>query len=139
MHPITRTQLLHLAREAATRAYCPYSRFHVGAALLGDAGFFFTGANVENASYGLTNCAERSAIFAAVASGMTRLRAIAVACVDSPDDAAEVTRMPCGACRQLLAEYAPDAVVWVSDSDRPERIKAFTVRKLLPGAFTFSL
>ena len=86
-------------------------------------------ANVESASYGLTCCAERVALFRALSSGEKRFTAIAVTA--RLDGGA----MPCGACRQLLAEYAPDAVVWVSDCARPREIKEYTVDELLPGAF----
>jgi cytidine deaminase len=102
--PTTRDQLVAAARQAAARAHCPYSRFHVGAAVLAD-GRLFTGCNVENASYGLTICAERVAIFAAVAAGCRRLEAVAVTCPDAPADSPPAYRMPCGACRQVMAEF----------------------------------
>jgi len=133
MNEVTRRQLIELARRAARLAYCPYSHFHVGAALLGEDGFFVTGANIENASYGLTLCAERAAIVAAVAAGMRRLRAIAVACVDSLTNASEAMRMPCGACRQVIAEFAtPQTEIWI------EGVGRRTLEELLPGAFAFS-
>jgi len=133
MNEVTRRQLFELARRAARMAYCPYSHFHVGAALLGDDGFFVTGANVENASYGLTLCAERVAIAAAVAAGMRRLRALAVACVDSLPDAPQTTRMPCGACRQVIAEFAtPQTEIFI------DGVGQRTLEELLPGAFTLS-
>src|SRR5436309_1054212 len=97
-------RLLQAAREASRRAYCPYSNFHVGAAVLA-GGKIFTGANVENASYGLTVCAERTAVFAATLAGAGRIEAVAVACVDAADGADPALRMPCGACRQVLAEF----------------------------------
>jgi cytidine deaminase len=117
------------AIEARKRAVAPYSRFQVGAALLTARGAIVTGANVESASYGLTCCAERVALFKALTEGEDDFVAIAV-----------VARMPkgptpCGACRQLLAEYAPDAVVWVADSARPGKVRTFKVAKLLPEAF----
>jgi cytidine deaminase len=100
----SRDRLRAAAREAAARAYCPYSKFHVGAAVLAD-GRLFAGCNVENASYGLTICAERVAIFAAVAAGCRRLEAVAVICADAPADSPATYRMPCGACRQVIAEF----------------------------------
>ena len=123
------TELLVLARDAATRAHCPYSRFRVGAVAVAD-GQRFVGCNVENASYGLTVCAERVAIWSAVAAGHPRIGHLAVACVDAPPDAAPATRMPCGACRQVMAELlAPGAVVDVDGAGR------FTLPELLPSAF----
>lgn len=97
-----RTRLLEAARAAASGSYAPYSRFRVGAALLCDDGSIVTGANVENRSYGLTICAERSAVASAVSMGRRRLRAVAVFCPDSRDPVP-----PCGACRQVLSEFAP--------------------------------
>lgn len=105
---VTRRQLMALARRAAERAYSPYSHFRVGAALLGDTGQIVVGANVENASYGLTNCAERTAIFAAATAGMRKLRGIALTCLDAKPDAPAIHRMPCGACRQVIAEFADE-------------------------------
>ncbi len=101
--------LLAAARKAAVAAYAPYSNFRVGAAVLAD-GRVFTGCNVENASYGLTMCAERNAIFAAVATGARRIEAIALACVDAAAGAAPGSLMPCGACRQVMAEFADGAL-----------------------------
>jgi cytidine deaminase len=101
--PDTRRGLLAAARAVRSHAHAPYSRFTVGAAVLDDAGRIHTGCNVENASYGLTICAERNAVAAAVAAGAKSIRAVAI-----------VTRMrrppatPCGACRQVLAEFAGD-------------------------------
>ena len=117
------------ARAAAANAYCPYSHFHVGAAVLAD-GKIFTGCNVENASYGLTICAERNAIFAAVAAGARRIQGLALACVDATDDAPAASRMPCGACRQVIAEFAaPEMPVFV------DGVGDLTVADLLPNAF----
>ena len=117
------------ARAAASRAYCPYSNFHVGAAVLAD-GVIYPGCNVENASYGLTICAERNAIFAAVAAGARRIEALALACVDATAEAPASLRMPCGACRQVIAEFASPAMpVWV------EGVGEMTMDDLLPNAF----
>ena len=107
----------------------PYSRFKVGAALLTQSGRVVTGANVESASYGLTCCAERVALFKALTDGKKSFAAIAIVarCDGGP--------MPCGACRQLLAEYAPQATVFVADSGDLKKIREFTVQELLPFAF----
>ena len=122
-------KLITAAATARHRAVAPYSRFKVGAALLANSGEIIDGANVESASYGLTCCAERVALFSALTSGKRDFAAIAVV--------ARVQNgpMPCGACRQLLIEYAPNAKVFVADSAALANIHAFTVRKLLPAAF----
>lgn len=126
---VTASTLLTAAREAAGHAYCPYSNFHVGAAVLAD-GRIFPGCNVENASYGLTICAERNAIFAAIASGARRIQAIALACVDATDAAPASLRMPCGACRQVMAEFAdPRTPVHI------DGVGTLTIADLLPSAF----
>lgn len=125
----TARALLAQAREARARAYAPYSRFPVGAALLGEDGRVFTGVNVENASYGLGNCAERVAIGRAVTEGVRRFRAVAVT---GPQD--DVPCAPCGACRQVLHEFGPD--LWVISPDAGEAgFTLTTMRDLLPGAF----
>jgi len=122
-------RLLAYAREVAPRAYAPYSHFRVGAALQDANGSLFVGCNVENASYGLTICAERSAICAAVAAGAARpFVAMAVVCIDAEDGSCS----PCGACRQVIAEhFAPDAVIAV------DGVGQFTPAELLPLAFRF--
>jgi cytidine deaminase len=126
---VNRSQLIAAAAKAREDAVAPYSKFKVGAALLAKSGSIISGANVESASYGLTCCAERVALFKALTSGVNGFTAIAVVArvKDGP--------MPCGACRQLLAEYAPEANVFVADSDNLSRIRAFPVKKLLPLAF----
>ncbi len=126
-------QLLARAREASQRAYAPYSLFPVGAALLAADGTIFTGVNVENASYGLTNCAERSAIFTAVTAGTRKFVAIAVWADAVPGGI--VT--PCGACRQVLAEFlGPDTPVIMPPlaADDPPRL--IPMRELLPMGFS---
>jgi cytidine deaminase len=122
-------KLIAAAAAARERAVAPYSKFKVGAALLARSGAITGGANVESASYGLTCCAERVALFKALTSGVDDFTAIAVVArvKDGP--------MPCGACRQLLAEYAPEAKIFVADSDDLAKIRAFSVKKLLPEAF----
>lgn len=124
-------QLLAAARSAAQHAYAPYSRFPVGAALLTDDGEMITGVNVENVSYGLTICAERSAVVRAISQGKSRFAAIAVWATERPHGA--VT--PCGACRQVLAEFLqPDAPIIMSDS-MTGTVKLLTMAALLPEAF----
>ena len=121
--------MIQAAAKAREDAVAPYSKFRVGAALLAGSGEIITGANVESASYGLTCCAERIALFNALTSGKRNFTAIAVVA------RADGGPMPCGACRQLLAEYASEAKVFVADSRRLKAVKEFSVRELLPGAF----
>ncbi|MCD4829475.1 MAG: cytidine deaminase [Candidatus Cloacimonetes bacterium] len=118
--------LVEQARKAAERAYAPYSGIHVGAALETDTGEVFTGCNVENASYSLTICAERNAVFAAVAAGHTRFRRLAV-WADG-----KTLFSPCGACRQVLAEFAADMQVVIASPT--EQIET-TLAELLPLRF----
>jgi len=126
-----RDDLLKLAREAQQNAYAPYSKFRVGAAVLLENGQIFTGCNVENASYGLTNCAERSAIFAAVSKlGGTNVKIRAVAVVNDHDAPCS----PCGACRQVIAEFGPEAILWYQGRDG---IQQSTMELLLPDCFRF--
>jgi cytidine deaminase len=122
-------RLIDAALEARTFACAPYSRFAVGAALLTPNGEIFSGANVESATFGLTCCAERVALFNALSAGKRAFSAIAIVAAIAGGP------MPCGACRQLLAEYAPNATVLVADADRPRKVRQFTVSELLPGAF----
>jgi cytidine deaminase len=118
--------LIRRAREVALRAYAPYSNFRVGAVVTDSRGAVYVGCNVESASYGLSMCAERSAIFAAVASGAPRpFTALAVSGLDAPGGAT-----PCGACRQVIFEHlAADAPIHV------DGIGQFTLNELLPFAF----
>lgn len=128
LSPELRDRLIAAACEARARAYVPYSHFAVGAALLADDGWLFTGVNVENASYGLTVCAERNAVGRMVTEGARRIIALAV-CTDNG-----VT--PCGACRQVLMEFvAPDgdAAVWIVDGEG--KVRETTMRGLLPDNF----
>lgn len=122
-------KLVAAAAKARERSVSPYSKFKVGAALLTREGEIIGGANVESASYGLTCCAERIALFKALTDGEKNF--VAVAVVARWDGGP----MPCGACRQLLAEYAADAKVFIADSDDLKSVKTFTVRGLLPRAF----
>lgn len=122
-------KLVAAAAQARLGSVSPHSKFKVGAALLTKSGKIIGGANVESASYGLTCCAERVALFKAMTDGDKDFVAMAV-----------VARwpggpMPCGACRQLLAEYAATARVFIADSDNLAKVKMFTVRELLPRAF----
>ena len=132
-----RKALLQAAREAAEHAYAPYSRFRVGAAAVmetPEGELVATGANVENASYGLTICAERvalSSLFQSVPPGeKPRITQVAIACIDAPADAPDEARVPCGACRQWLAELAPEATYYVDGIARD-----LTLPDLLPLAF----
>jgi cytidine deaminase len=125
-----RARLRELAAVAAEHSYSPYSHFRVGAALLLEDGVIVTGCNVENCSYRLTSCAEQAAIARAVAEHgpRIRLRAVAVANLN------RAASMPCGACRQTLAEFGPDAtlVLYPGDNGSPEET---TLGQLLPHAF----
>jgi cytidine deaminase len=125
---VTVTRLVETARAAQRNAYAPYSRFMVGAAVLGADGRVFGGCNVENGSFGLTVCAERNAVAAAVLAGT---RPTAVAIVTDRDYVG-----PCGACRQVLSEFDPlmPVVLVGSDGARP---RTTTLERLLPGAFRF--
>jgi cytidine deaminase len=121
--------LVELARQARLRAYAPYSRFPVGAALLGRSGQVYTGCNVENASYPLCICAERTAVAKAVSEGEREFQAIAVITATGAT--------PCGACRQVLREFGgPDGALKVIVADTAGRIHTFTIAELLPAGFT---
>jgi cytidine deaminase len=119
--------LLAAADEAARSAYAPYSNFQVGAALLASDGRVFKGCNVENVSYGLTNCAERTAVYSAVAADARRFDAIAIVQSSNNEPC-----WPCGACRQVLAEFNPDMEVIFRDG---QGIKVTPLRELLPHCF----
>ena len=127
--PLQLKQLISAARKAAAQAYAPYSKFKVGAAILTQTGNIFTGCNVENASYGLCNCAERTAIFNAVASGEKKLKIECVAVFT----ATEKATAPCGACRQVIFEFGPKARV-ISTCRTVDRIDR-PIIELLPSAF----
>lgn len=122
-----RRRLEQAARQAAGAAYAPYSKFRVGAAVLAGSGKIFAGCNVENASYGLCNCAERSAIFAAAAAGERKIKAVAVytrTAAPTP---------PCGACRQVINEFGPEALI-IGICRGKKRLET-TLDRLLPVAF----
>ena len=128
---LTDQELLELAVKAAENAYVPYSHFHVGAALECSDGTIFTGCNVENSSYGATNCAERTAIFKAVSEGHRDFVRIAVYCADGkPADYS----LPCGICRQVMAEFNYDLQLVLGRTDGS--FKVVSLRALLPEAFT---
>ena len=119
-------KLLHCAAEVRRQAYAPYSKYAVGAALLADSGEIFTGCNVENASYGLTICAERNAVFAAVAAGQVKFEKIALSLADAGT--------PCGACRQVLNEFSPELVILLGD-ENGTLLGTRLLSELLPDAF----
>ena len=121
-------ELIAKARDASERAYAPYSQFQVGAALLTKSGEVFVGCNVENISYGLTNCAERSAIFSAVSAGIRDFIKIVIF------SNSKVPISPCGACRQVMAEFAPNLEI-ISVNAAGERFQS-TLDQLLPRAKT---
>ncbi|MDD9969946.1 MAG: cytidine deaminase [Myxococcales bacterium] len=123
--------LLQAARDALGRSHAPYSRFHVAAAVRAHDGRVFVGVNVENASYGLTVCAERVAVFSAVAAGATQLEQMALTTEPAPTRPEH--SMPCGACRQVMAEFMqPSAGVLV------DRVGSFQLAELLPHPFVLS-
>jgi cytidine deaminase len=127
----TGENLVAQARLAAHRSHAPYSRFQVGAVVQDASGNTFPGSNVESASYGLTLCAERVAIFSAIAAGAQRpFTALAVSCSPASQSLATDARMPCGACRQVISEHlAPDAPIYVDGAG------TFRIADLLPDAF----
>jgi cytidine deaminase len=127
MNDKNRDELIAAALDAQKRAFCPYSNFPVGAALRTASGRIFQGVNVENASYGLTRCAERVAASAAVAAGDREFTEIAVV--------SRTGVAPCGACRQFLAEFNPDLPILMIDSLNPATVQETTLTELLPGRF----
>jgi len=122
-------KLLEICRSILPNSYCPYSKFSVSAAILSEDGRIFTGVNVENASFGLTMCAERIAIFKAVTDGCQKFKAIVIACSSNSDEYIG----PCGACRQVLAEFGTNWHVYLTKQDG-SYIKS-AVSELLPHAF----
>ncbi|SHI37436.1 cytidine deaminase [Clostridium cavendishii DSM 21758] len=123
-------KLIEAAIEAREKAYCPYSNFKVGAAVLFEDGNIYTGCNIENASFGATNCAERSAIFNAVSNGCRTLKAIALI-----GDTNNFT-YPCGICRQVISEFAEDGNVKIFMAKNKDEYLEKTLDEILPGSFT---
>lgn len=121
--------LIYKAKEARKKAYSPYSNFKVGAAVLMDDGNIYTGCNIENASYGASNCAERTAIFKAVSEGARLIKGLAL--IGSEDN----FTYPCGICRQVISEFADnDTKIIIAKNENEYLIK--TINEILPGAFT---
>jgi cytidine deaminase len=124
----TQAKLLRSAKKVMKNAHAPYSRFRVGAAILLSNGKIFSGCNVENASYGMTNCAERTAIFSAVAQLGPKIEIRAVSVVNDQG----VPCSPCGACRQVIYEFGPDAIVFFQGAVGPKQAH---ITQLLPEGF----
>ncbi len=127
---VERNDLVALAREAATHAYAPYSRFRVGAAVLSSDGLMYSGANVENAAYPSSSCAEATAIAHAVSEGVRKIDQVAVACIDARSVAGAY---PCGRCRQIMAEFGVDEVHVSAGSG--SKIRTHPFEELLPFGF----
>lgn len=130
MNSEMKEKLINIAEEARENAYAPYSKFKVGAAVIAEDGKYYTGVNIENVSYGLTVCAERNAIFSAIAAGNRKIKAIAViADTDEP-----VT--PCGACRQVIAEFCEEDTQIIMANLKKE-YKSALIGDILPLSFRF--
>ena len=123
-----RQRLVDAALQARRPAYAPYSQFPVGAAVLTEDGQVFGGCNVENTSFGLTNCAERTAIFTAVSAGHRRFAALAVA--------TDGGYAPCGACRQVLAEFSDDLPILIVNANSERLVEEVSLAELLPRRFS---
>ena len=126
MDEISDEQLISMAKEAAKKAYVPYSHFHVGSAVLSEDNYVYTGCNIENASYGATNCAERTAIFKAVSEGEREFIRIAVTASDGS------TAYPCGICLQVMNEFMPDVDIIL---EQDGEIVTYSLSELLPRGF----
>lgn len=124
---MTDSELILMAKKAAGQAYAPYSQFYVGAALLTEEGDVFTGCNIENASFGATNCAERTAIFKAVSEGYRSFLKIAVVAKDGS------TAYPCGICLQVMQEFMPKGIIIL---EQKHKIVSYTLQELLPKGFS---
>lgn len=128
------SELIEKALEARRKSYAPYSKFQVGAALLGKNGIIYEGCNVENASYSVTNCAERTAFFKAVSEGQKEFEAIAIA--GGAADAEELDYCaPCGVCRQVMMEFCKPDTFEIIVAKNVEEYKVYTLRELLPEGF----
>lgn len=125
---MTDRELIELSEKAQKNAYAPYSHFYVGAALLCADGTVYTGCNIENSTYGATNCAERTAVFKAVSEGHREFTAIAIT-----SSGGDLT-FPCGICRQVLAEFSPEIKIILKDKNG--EIAAFSIGELLPHSFS---
>ena len=123
-------KLADLAKEIAQKAYAPYSKFRVGAALISESGNIYSGCNIENAAYPATICAEDVAVFKAISEGETKIDSIAVACIDAESDSAI---FPCGLSRQRLSEFNTDYVIVV----QKDTFKKYTFDEILPFDFKF--
>ncbi len=128
---MTNQELIKIANEAKEMAYSPFSNFKVGAALLGKSGKVYTGCNVENSTYGATNCAERTAIFKAVSEGEREYTKIAI--MSSSGDFTS----PCGICRQVIFEFMEDGEIILGNEAGEEKV--YTVREMLPEGFRLTL
>lgn len=129
MNETERQNLCEAAKKAALHSYSPYSNFRVGASVLGEKGIYI-GTNIENASFGLTICAERTALAAAIINGDRDIRAIAIACIDASSESSLFEKLPCGACRQWMVELAPKAEIIICGVE-----KVFSVDDFIPLPF----
>jgi cytidine deaminase len=125
-----RNRLCRAAREVAAHSYSPYSGFRVGAAVY-DGSKIYVGTNVENSRYGLALCAERAALCNAIASGAKEITAIAIVCIDAKQDSSISESVPCGACRQWIAELSPQASIIICGQE-----ESFSIQDLLPFPFS---
>jgi len=128
---MNREELVAAARTAAQNAYSPYSHFRVGAVVVSSDGKTFTGANIENAAYPSSNCAEATAIHTAVAAGVRKIDTLAVACIDAREVQGSY---PCGRCRQIMSEFGVETVVVAAGQGSETRVH--TLDELLPFRFT---
>ena len=129
---MNKTELIELAASVRKRAYTPYSGFAVGAALEAKSGNVYLGCNVENASFGITSCAERNALFAAIAAGEREFRRIAIVGAKA-DEALQAPCMPCGACRQALLEFCEEDFEWITYDGVEAR--SFSMAEMMPHTF----
>ena len=133
MDEISDERLISMAKEAAKKAYVPYSHFHVGAALLAKNGNYYTGCNIENAGYTATNCAERTAFFKAVSEGVKEFQAICI--VGGKDGILTEYAAPCGVCRQVMMEFCDPETFKIILAVSKDRYDVFTLKELLPLGF----